>query len=62
MTMQKSERLLNQKIKESWVGTSSETKPRSKSLAEGSTFYEHDTQDLYMYNGEFNDPNAWVKQ
>lgn len=44
-----------------YYGLSTDTKPVADGL-NGSTFYEIDTRDLYMYNEDGNTGEEWVKQ
>ena len=37
---------------EEWRGKSTDTKPERPANRHGSTFFEMDTQDAYMYDGE----------
>jgi hypothetical protein len=44
---------------EEWRGKSSDTKPILKANRHGSTFYEMDTQEAFMFDGEILD---WIQQ
>ena len=44
---------------EEWCGKSTDTKPERPADRHGSTFYEIDTQNAYMYDGE---TLSWIQQ
>ena len=44
---------------EEWRGKSTDTKPERPTDRHGSTFYEMDTQNVYMYDGE---TLSWIVQ